>query len=573
MARMIPPVIAEDTASPGEREVFRRLRDDPETGDWTVLHSLLIADHPSQVWGEADFVVIIPGLGVLVLEVKACRSLRVEDGVWYYGWEPGDHRGPFKQAAECMHAIRRFVAEAQPGLDRVVFWSAVAFPYVKVGIRSEEWFPWQLIDGRRFRRAPLSTTLKTILVKARDHLAKVPTARWFDASAAPSPTQAEELASLLRPKFEVIETPSTRRSRIEGELRTFTEEQYEALDAMATNPRVLFTGPAGTGKTVLALEAARRAARAGRRVLLVCFNRALGRWLRSTMRDSGSQIAVDTMSGFMLKTARLDIRGEQKAASFWRDELPELALEALIEDSQNSPFDELVVDEAQDLLVDKFLDVLDLSLRGGLGAGAWRFFGDFERQAIFASDVGYDAFLSGRGSGAPIHSLRTNCRNTPRTAALTFQLGGLRPDYRRIRRPDNGIEPALWFYGSDIEQRALFCAELEAAERDGYEPGEIVVLSPTSQAVAGSVGLPWAERMRPLEEAGPGDIVMSTIAAFKGLEAPVVIVTDLVDFTGPRAEALFYVACTRPLERLTLLMHEGLRESVARALTGTGVPA
>ncbi len=43
--------------------------------------------------------------------------------------------------------------------------------------------------------------------------------------------------------------------------------------------------------------------------------------------------------------------------------------------------------------------------------------------------------------------------------------------------------------------------------------------------------------------------------------------TDLDDLQGPRSEALFYVACTRPLERLTLLMHKGLRESVARVLT------
>jgi len=122
VARMIPPIIGDDTASPGEREIFRRLRDEAGTQDWIALHSLLIADHPSQVSGEADFVVIVPGRGVLVLEIKACRSLRVEDGVWYYGWEPGDHRGPFRQAAECMHAIRGFVSESRPDLARLVFW-------------------------------------------------------------------------------------------------------------------------------------------------------------------------------------------------------------------------------------------------------------------------------------------------------------------------------------------------------------------------------------------------------------------------------------------------------------------
>jgi hypothetical protein len=39
MARMIPSSVSPDTPSPGEREVFRRVRDDPGTSDGTVLRS------------------------------------------------------------------------------------------------------------------------------------------------------------------------------------------------------------------------------------------------------------------------------------------------------------------------------------------------------------------------------------------------------------------------------------------------------------------------------------------------------------------------------------------------------
>jgi hypothetical protein len=46
----------------------------------------------------------------------------------------------------------------------------------------------------------------------------------------------------------------------------------------------------------------------------------------------------------------------------------------------------LVIDEAQDLLEDEYLDVLDLLVKGGLAGGRWAFFGDFERQAIYISD-------------------------------------------------------------------------------------------------------------------------------------------------------------------------------------------
>ncbi len=130
MAIMIPSCVSEGCSSPGEREVFRRLRDDPGTSGWIVLHSLDVANHSSQVAGEIDFVVIIPNKGILCLEVKACSSLRREGGLLYYGAQAKpDPRGPFKQASDAMHSLRQRLIAKNPGLSRVVFWSAVIFPF------------------------------------------------------------------------------------------------------------------------------------------------------------------------------------------------------------------------------------------------------------------------------------------------------------------------------------------------------------------------------------------------------------------------------------------------------------
>jgi hypothetical protein len=144
MARMIPPSISPSCASPGEREIFRRLKNDPETNGWTVLHSLDIADHVRQISGEADFVVIIPAMGVLCIEVKACSSLRRENGQWFYGLDNRpDMRGPFRQASEAMHSIRKRIIEIRPDFSHIVFWSAAIFPYVEFSVESDEWHPWQ----------------------------------------------------------------------------------------------------------------------------------------------------------------------------------------------------------------------------------------------------------------------------------------------------------------------------------------------------------------------------------------------------------------------------------------------
>jgi hypothetical protein len=64
-----------------------------------------------------------------------------------------------------------------------------------------------------------------------------------------------------------------------------TQEQYHVLDGLSENDRVLVRGGAGTGKTLLAIEEARRQARGGRRVVLFCFNRQLAAFLAGTVKD------------------------------------------------------------------------------------------------------------------------------------------------------------------------------------------------------------------------------------------------------------------------------------------------
>ena len=75
MARMIPAYCAE-SAPPGEKAVFAALRDAAGTEHWTVLHSLAIAKHERQVEGEADFVVVAPNAGLLVVVSREVGDVR-----------------------------------------------------------------------------------------------------------------------------------------------------------------------------------------------------------------------------------------------------------------------------------------------------------------------------------------------------------------------------------------------------------------------------------------------------------------------------------------------------------------
>lgn len=568
---MIPATIDPETASPGEHEVFRRLEHDPAASDWTVLHSLDLARPVRAVRGELDFLILVPGKGALALEVKACRTLARRDGLWFYGQQgAGDPRGPFKQASEAMHTVRSQL-ERHPDLRRTVFWSAVLFPYVRFEERSTEWHAWQAIDALAFAAAPLSALLETVLDHARAYLQSRTNTQWFSAAAAePTKRQCDVIAQVLRPEFEVAVTPSDLRRHRELELKRFTEEQFAALDSMESNPRVVFEGAAGTGKTFLALEAARRASVKQERVLLLCFNAMLGDWLRRETASLAPHVTARTIHSYMLATsAARRPSGRDHDSEFWQTELPALALQQIVESLSFEPYDVLIVDEAQDILRNDYLDVLDLSVKGGLAAGAVRLFGDFERQAIFdASDVSVDDYCEIRGGRPARFRLSINCRNTPRIVELIKLLGRVPESYSRVLRPDTGSEPRLKFSATGEGQCELLAEALEELYDSGLTGSDIAVISPLArEACAERIGIsPWPDRLAPAREAGAGQIPYATVHAFKGMEAAAVVVTDVANLSTKAMESLFYTAITRATDRLVILLDEGARDNLRTLL-------
>ena len=553
---MIPPVPHPDCSSAGERKMFQRLRDDPGTRDWTVMHSLALADHPKQIAGEIDFVVIVPGGGTLCLEIKACYKLSRKDGDWYYGDDPvPSHRSPFEQASSATHALRGQVSRAIPSLRAVPFWHAVVFTHMSFDESSSEWHEWEVIDAVALGKAPVSELIWRVLRKTREHISRSPTGGWLDLEdPRPSERNCEHLVDFLRPDFEIPPAPEDRAELHKAELRRFTASQFRALDAMEMNDRVVFVGPAGCGKTLLAQEETRRATLRGQRTLLVCFNRLLGDWLEKSTALMAPSATVANIHRLMLGIAGCEVVDEP---GFWQHDLPWAAISKLWEMGDGAPvFDELVVDESQDLIRDQYADFLDVILEGGLSAGRWRMFGDFERQSIYSSsNLSLDEFLESRGSAAPLFSLRDNCRNTPRVADLAEALSGLRPSFAQVLRPDDNVSPKVVYYENQEHQIEMVSDYLDGELKGGTRPQDIAVLSAKSDKRSAASALRNRSRsnlLAPAQSATENSIRFCSIHAFKGLEAPVVIVTDIEEVIGDEARSLLYVALTRSTGRLVV---------------------
>lgn len=559
MARMLPAVIDPSCQSPGEQDLFIQLRDDPATQGWTVLHSLDLTKHPRQVAGEIDFVVILPGKGILCLEVKACRRLQrdLDRRLWFYGSSTnGDPRGPFRQAADGQYAIRDALAKAGPELARIPVWSAVVFPYLSFNEESTEWHQWQVIDQPKLRSHSIGSLCADVMDRARDHLAA--TTSFGPSQSVLDPGTCKLVERALRPSFEIMEAPRNRVQREQNEVYTFTAEQFDCLDGLEANPRVIYTGLAGTGKTVLALESARREALKGHRVLLVCFNRLLSQWTAEQV-ESEPLITCQTLHAFMVTVSGVDVDTTDKSHEFWDQTLPDLAMDALLQ-SGGEQFDTVVVDEGQDLLKQTNLDVLDLAVKGGLQGGRWRLFGDFVHQRIYGGDFTLDQFQETFSLGSvPRYSLTVNCRNTPRIAKRAQQLGNIAPGYSKCLRPDDGVDPQFVYYNEGSSQRTKLADVIKKLQGEGRTLEEIVVLS--ARAANKSVAMELTEFPTCAIEGEPGKLRCGSVWTFKGMEAPVIIVTDVEEW-GERTPDLLYTATTRALQSLVVLANKGIRAEI-----------
>ena len=503
--------------SSAEKKLFSAFQKS-ELEEGTVFHSLNIPKHEKKQYAEADFVVVSV-YGVMVLEVKG-GGISSQDGVWYSENRHGNvtklRESPVDQAKSAKEALVDLFLEKELTVDvtRINFGYGVMFPDVKSGDLGIELTKEMVFDVIDWDRKQLRRWLEKLY------------RYWAERKKIQktlSNGEVSELKKALRPEFDKGWSLLAEVDTVWENLISLTERQYDAVDTILDNNRVIIRGGAGTGKTLVAVRAAEALNQQNTKVLFLCRSPVLASFLKNRLKHT--QITVLDFMAFREK---------------W--ELGRLPV-----------FDALIVDEGQDMLDMESIDLLDNAIQGGFAEGRWCFFTDPNNQGSLYARFDPDALEYLRSCSAKV-SLSRNCRNTREIAIHTLaytggDIGKKSPSAGGVPVKTKGLD-----YGSS-EQLAQFIAEQlsEWIDDEGVQPGDITILSPVEfeQSSANLMEKRWRRKITVINESfgerwAETQLTFSTIRDFKGLENKYVMLIDTEKMIGsPTDINQLYVGMTR----------------------------
>jgi hypothetical protein len=511
----------------GEEKVWRMLGRQRPAG-WTIWHHLVVGRAADQA--EIDFAIAVPGRGVVLVEVKAGQMAR-RDGVWHQNGAPLE-RAPGAQVERARRSLLGTLKRTFPRVYLPEVAVALCFPetsgasFVAAGgppILFREDVEWFEVGGaERLLRA----------FSGREY---PPDNRFLGA-----------LHSLWGPDWVPLAALTRAPGHAEVAWRQLTPAQLTVLTCLDDSPRLLVEGPPGSGKTVLLMALAARLQGEGVPTLVLTFTRAIAAELRRAGLASVHPIrewALSEARAAGIVPAGAD--GLGWAAADWAAMLGAVTA-ALRAAPPEGRWEVVLVDEHQDLGPEDWA-LLDALVAGD--ARLWLFGDDAQRALWHAQGVSVPARLRPGGIFRLRAGLRCPIALLDHASALLHGRPAAEDPGAR-EALDACLHPVPLPAGADDAARASMLEQvldLLLAD-DRLSTSDIAVLSfgslRTSRLQApGALGR--HPRCAADEDPVEGQVLADTVLRAKGLERPVVVLTDL-DRAHPAAlPRLLYVGLTR----------------------------
>lgn len=537
-----------------EERVFHKLLS-LHSDNWHFFHSVDIARHPEKVSGEIDFVAVSRS-ALITLEVKGGRITRT-NGIWHANGREMDE-SPIKQAKDNYHALRRFLKKN--GFSKLPGGHCCVWPDSEFKTSSIEWHSSSIIDKHGFDE--LLRSLESAERHFREEAARL---------GRETPTLTEQsfidIYELIHP--DVVADISADK-RIQADRKTLIElslSQSRLLDRIFDNPRLVISGPAGCGKTLIAYEACKRLLRQNPhwRGAFACQSYYLAKDIQLQVWKDGISdrlevLCQDTMFSFYARNALGIDLGDHPG------EILEIKPPGYAEVPSSLPgidssklLDFVVVDEGQDIKHNlALLTFLNACTKRGLAKCRLLWFQD-PNQAIA------EKLSSGNTRKLYVdileHDVLKDCfnynldpinyRNPTQIAEKADKLLGIHTEHSFSGNFDRQITTIV--SDNPVEVLGRVIMELE---RESVQDSDIIVVSVTGKSSSildqtvkiGGKNFGYESDIYNRETGHippTGHVRWSRLIDVKGREFPVVILIDLPDFRDKFDKYFMYVALTR----------------------------
>lgn len=521
MAIMLPEMPKSFKAESLENVMFESLS--RLSDDYYVLHSLSISTVTNNVFyeSETDFVVFNPAKGILCIEAKA-GNVKYKDGKWRYGsGKPMSHDGPYLQAAGNKWKLKKYIEKSmlKSLLPRCKMHSAVWFPSITKEQLNSINFPTEVEKSITLIKDDLEDPTLTI-----EKIFEIDIPNHVNSSL----TEEEGrrlINSVFCPAFNLFPTAKTKNELKEFIFNRLLKEQVNILNYLVDQKTALINGAAGTGKTMIAIEKAKRNAESGDKVLFLCYNNMLKEFLsKNYQHDNVSYYTIDGLACKVLKSSLADY-----------EKFEEILFGHLVR--KDFPYDHIIIDEGQDFgkesieestIIETLKAIIDENDRGSF--------------YIF-----YDKLQMVQSAKLPDYiveadcklTLYKNCRNTTKIAETSmsplekkkaimadFSISGDNPEIHFVDDKTDLIS-----YINNLKNRyftdnitVLTCLTEDKSRVNTNQEGKIKI-----------------------------NFKFTTCRKFKGLEADTIIMVDIDKSTFIEDSLLFYVGSSRAKSNLCII--------------------
>jgi len=523
---------------------------------FVVFHSvqwLKRSNKWKSTWKENDFLILHRQLGGLVLEVKGGEISYKYGAFHQVNTQTGEcsllsdkkKNDPLSQAIDGIYHYRRALSNISYDLDS-------RFP-----IESAVWFPASEIKNK-ISTFPLAYREAYGAVLGYEDFARGGQAiydifNFYGSKGKVNITDAEfeKIVDMIASDFDLITCPGAKKNMLEKAFLKLTNEQTGLLDYISEQKSATIQGVAGTGKTLIAKEAARRFAADGRRVLFLCFNRFLYIYLAHMYPyDNVTYLNIHSLiSSYGNSTEDLSKPKDRAKA------LQKIDWDVL-------PFDDVVIDEGQDFDNDEIMYFKDFcELKDG------RFFVFYDKNQLLTTRVVPEWVTNSECKLI----LTRNCRNTYEIALTSYNVIDTELNQKIVMVC--GDKTSISFVKGEPLMKLAKLINYLTNDQNGYSYSDIVILSLKTESESILNGVNKISGIPISRDRNQSSVFFTTAIKFKGLESQAVIIIDLDEraFSDEDKKRVFYVACSRATQKLALFINtdaEGMKR-IANSIDGS----